>query len=72
VASEDKLDLMNAVMRALEEQKVTSWFVEHDVDIVTRYATRVAAWISGRIAADGTPQSVLADEAVRREVLGIA
>ena len=70
VASEDKHGLMETLMQALDERKVTSWFVEHDVDIVTRYATRVAAWISGKIAADGSPQDVLANEQVRREVLG--
>lgn len=70
VASEDKHGLMETLMQALDERKVTSWFVEHDVDIVTRYATRVAAWISGKIAADGAPHEVLANEQVRREVLG--
>jgi len=72
VASEDKLGLMDILMRALEERKVTSWFVEHDVDIVSRYATRVAAWIAGKVAADGPPAEVLASETVRREVLGTA
>jgi branched-chain amino acid transport system ATP-binding protein len=70
VASEDKHGLMATLMRALDERRVTSWFVEHDVDIVTRYATRVAAWIDGRVAADGTPAEVLANAQVRREILG--
>lgn len=70
VASEEKHGLMATVMRALEERKVTSWFVEHDVDIVTEYATRVAAWIAGRIAADGAPDKVLEDPEVKRQVLG--
>jgi branched-chain amino acid transport system ATP-binding protein len=70
VASEEKHGLMATVMRALDERKVTSWFIEHDVDIVTQYATRVAAWISGRIAADGAPATVLADPEVKRQVLG--
>lgn len=72
VASEDKHDLMATLMRALDERKVTSWFVEHDVDIVSRYATRVAAWTSGKIFADGPPAEVLGSEAVRREILGTA
>jgi branched-chain amino acid transport system ATP-binding protein len=70
VASEEKHGLMATVMRALDERKVTSWFVEHDVDIVTQYATRVAAWIAGRIAADGPPDQVLNDPEVKRQVLG--
>ncbi|HUH61122.1 MAG TPA: ABC transporter ATP-binding protein [Candidimonas sp.] len=70
VASEDKHGLMETVMHALDERKVTSWFVEHDVDIVSRYATRVAAWIAGRVAADGTPDEVLNNPQIKSEVLG--
>ena len=72
VASEDKHGLMNTLMRALDQRKVTSWFVEHDVDIVSRYATRVVAWTNGQIVADGAPAEVLASEVVRREILGTA
>lgn len=70
VASDDKMALMDTVMQALQERQVTSWFVEHDIDIVNRYATRVAAWIAGRVAADGPPALVLAAPQIRREVLG--
>lgn len=71
VSTEEKHEVMEILMRALDEQKVTAIFVEHDVDIVKRYATRVAAWISGAIAADGKPAEVLADPVVKREVLGL-
>lgn len=71
VSSEEKHDLMEILMDALEEQKTTSIFVEHDVDIVKRYASRVAAWISGAVAADGAPDQVLADPTIQREILGI-
>ena len=70
VASEDKMLLMDTVMQAMRERQVTPWFVEHDIDIVRRYATRVAAWIAGRIAADGTPDEVLSNSQIRREILG--
>lgn len=70
VSTEEKHGVMEILMRALDDQKVTAIFVEHDVDIVKRYATRVAAWISGAIAADGTPASVLANPLIKREVLG--
>ncbi|WP_291384400.1 MULTISPECIES: ABC transporter ATP-binding protein [Achromobacter] len=70
VASEDKFALMATVMHALDERRVTSWFVEHDVDIVSRYATRVAAWIAGKVAADGSPEEVLNNPQIRSEVLG--
>ncbi|CAB3648987.1 ABC transporter ATP-binding protein [Achromobacter pestifer] len=70
VASEDKFALMETVMHALDERRVTSWFVEHDVDIVSRYATRVAAWIAGKVAADGSPEEVLNNPQIKSEVLG--
>jgi len=37
---------------------------------VSQYSTRVAAWIAGRVAADGTPEQVLADPEIRKNVIG--
>lgn len=71
VSTEEKHSIMEILMRALDEQKTTSIFVEHDVDIVKQYATRVAAWISGAVAADDSPEIVLADPLIQKEVLGI-
>jgi branched-chain amino acid transport system ATP-binding protein len=70
VAADEKHPLMATIMKALSERSVTAMFVEHDVDIVEQYATRVAAWISGRIAADGPPEVVMNDQEVRTVVLG--
>jgi branched-chain amino acid transport system ATP-binding protein len=49
---------------------VTVLFVEHDMDIVSRYAGRVVAFYDGRIIADGAPQAVLRSDEVRRYVIG--
>ena len=70
VSSDEKHDLMRVLMRALDERQVTTIFVEHDIDIVRRYATLLCAWIAGRIAADGPPDQVLADPVVVRNVIG--
>ena len=70
VSSDEKHELMAVVMRALDERKVTSIFVEHDIDIVRRYATRLCAWIAGRVAADGSPDEVLRDPVVIKNVIG--
>lgn len=70
VSTDEKHGLMATIMAALDERRVTAIFVEHDIDIVTKYATRVAAWISGRVAADGTPENVLTDPEIRKNVLG--
>ena len=70
VSTDEKHGLMATIMGALDQRKVTAIFVEHDVDIVSRYATRVAAWIAGQIAADGPPAQVLADPLIRKNVIG--
>lgn len=70
VSTDEKHGLMATIMAALDEQKVTAIFVEHDVDIVSTYATRVAAWIAGKVAADGKPADVLADPLIRTQVIG--
>ena len=70
VSSDEKHELMAVVMRALDAKQVTSIFVEHDIDIVRRYATRLAAWIAGKIAADGPPEQVLNDPLVIKNVIG--
>ena len=70
VSTDEKHGLMAVLMHALDERKVTSIFVEHDIDIVRRYATRLCAWIAGRIAADGTPDEVLNDPLVIKNVIG--
>lgn len=70
VSTDEKHDLMAVLMRALDERQVTSIFVEHDIDIVRRYATRLCAWIAGRIAADGPPEEVLRDPDVIKNVIG--
>ncbi len=70
VSTDEKHGLMAVLMKALDERQVTSIFVEHDIDIVRRYATRLAAWIAGRIAADGAPDEVLRDPVVIKNVIG--
>jgi branched-chain amino acid transport system ATP-binding protein len=70
VSADEKFRLMDMVMSALKAQGVTVLFVEHDMDIVSRYTHRVLAFYEGRIIADGEPQAVLADAEVRRHVIG--
>jgi ABC-type branched-subunit amino acid transport system ATPase component len=45
-------------------------FVEHDMELVERYAARVIAFYEGRVIADGAPDAVLTDVDVRRYVVG--
>ena len=72
VAAEEKFPLMDLVMEALSASDVTVLFVEHDMDIVTRYSQRVLAFYDGEIIANDAPEDVLSDEAVQRYVTGTA
>jgi branched-chain amino acid transport system ATP-binding protein len=72
VSVEEKFPMMDTIVEALATEQVTVLFVEHDMDIVTRYADRVIAFYSGRVIADNPPDAVLADEQVQRYVTGSA
>lgn len=71
VSAEEKFPMMDTIMAALgTERDTTVLFVEHDMDIVERYADRVIAFYSGRIIADDVPHKALATDDVRRYVTG--
>jgi branched-chain amino acid transport system ATP-binding protein len=71
VAASEKMGIVETLVRVLRDARVTAVFVEHDMDVVERFADRVAVWSQGRIAALGPPGQVLADPTVQREVIGI-
>ncbi len=70
VSIQEKYGIMDVVMSALEKTKVTILFIEHDMDIVERYAKRVLAFYEGTIISDGTPDAVLKEDRVRQYVIG--
>jgi branched-chain amino acid transport system ATP-binding protein len=71
VAAEEKFPLMDVIMRALEGSDATVLFVEHDMEIVGRYAERVLAFYEGRVIADGSPAAVFGNADVQRYVTGM-
>jgi branched-chain amino acid transport system ATP-binding protein len=70
VSAEEKFPMMDTIMSALGHEAMTVLFVEHDMDIVERYASRVVAFYAGRIIADAAPAAALAEDDVRRYVTG--
>jgi branched-chain amino acid transport system ATP-binding protein len=70
VSAEEKFATMDRVIHAVAPDAATIVFVEHDMEIVSRYADRVVAFYQGRILADGEPGEVLRDQEVRRYVTG--
>ena len=72
VSVDEKFPMMDTLMAAIGGEPITVLFVEHDMDIVARYSSRVIAFYSGRILADGLAASVMANPEVRRHVTGTA
>ncbi|GMG83956.1 ABC transporter ATP-binding protein [Paralimibaculum aggregatum] len=70
VAAKEKFGFMDLVMDALSEERAAVLFVEHDMEIVRRYADRLIVFHEGRVLLDDTPEHVLADADVRRFVTG--
>jgi branched-chain amino acid transport system ATP-binding protein len=70
VSIKDKFRVMETLINVVQESRLTTIFVEHDMEVVQRYGRRVLAFNDGRVIADGRPEAVLADPDVRKAVLG--
>jgi branched-chain amino acid transport system ATP-binding protein len=70
ISAGEKFPLMDLVLQAVAAEEAAVLFVEHDMELVERYAGRVIAFYEGRVIADGPPAAVLADADVRRYVVG--
>ncbi len=61
-----------ALFAAIEglSAELTVLFIEHDMDIVFRFASRVVVMLGGRILVEGSPEEIAADPRVREVYLG--
>jgi branched-chain amino acid transport system ATP-binding protein len=70
ISIEEKYGLMDVVMSALKNRRITVLFVEHDMDIVERYADRVLAFYDGTVIADGAPVETLENPRIQELISG--
>ncbi|MGH9246294.1 MAG: ABC transporter ATP-binding protein [Acidimicrobiales bacterium] len=70
VSVEEKYEVMETLTAVLRRSRVTTLFVEHDMDVVRRYADRVLVLSDGRFIADGGPTDILGDPDIQRAVAG--
>jgi branched-chain amino acid transport system ATP-binding protein len=70
VSAEEKFAVMDILMDAFAQQEVTVMFIEHDMELVERYASRVLAFYNGLVIADTNTRQALADPQVREYIVG--
>ena len=68
VPREESQDLFAAI--AGLSRDITVLFIEHDMDLVFRFASRVIVMVGGRVLLEGTPAEIAADPRVRAVYLG--
>ena len=68
VPREESAELFAAIAGLSKD--ITVLFIEHDMDIVFRFASRIVVMVGGRILLEGTPQEIAADARVREVYLG--
>ena len=68
VPKDESAQLFKAISGLSDE--LTVLFIEHDMDIVFRFASRIIVMAGGRLLVEGTPAEISRDEQVRELYLG--
>lgn len=63
-------EMFNVIARLPKD--VTILFIEHDMNLVFRFAERITVLVAGRVLTEGTPSEIMADARVREVYLGEA
>ena len=66
----ERRELMALMVKHTTQRDVTLLFVEHDIDIVFRFADRITVMARGKVFAEGSPAEIAANAAVQDIYLG--
>ena len=70
VSTREKAPIMDTVTSVVRSEGISAVIIEHDMDVVFNYSDRIVAMHQGAILADGTPDEIRRNEAVRVNLLG--
>jgi branched-chain amino acid transport system ATP-binding protein len=70
VSTREKGTIMDTISEVVTSGGITAVIIEHDMDVVFRYAARIVMMHQGRILADGTPDEIRRNEEVANTLLG--
>ena len=70
MAPRERIALMELTAALARTRKIAVLFTEHDMDVVFGQADRIIVLDRGRLIAEGTPQQVRSNDAVRAVYLG--
>jgi len=68
VAKDESAELFTAIANL--SQEIAVLFIEHDMNVVFRFASRIIVMVAGRILVEGTPAEIATDARVREVYLG--
>jgi len=68
VPREESKELFAAIAGLSRE--ITVLFIEHDMELVFRFASRIIVMVGGRVLVEGAPEEIAADPRVRAVYLG--
>jgi branched-chain amino acid transport system ATP-binding protein len=66
VSAAEKTRVMNRIIDTIRKENITTILVEHDMDVVFEYSSRILVMNEGKIIADDTPERILNNDLVKQ------
>ena len=70
ISTDEKTVVMKNIINAIKKLNISVLFIEHDMEIVEKFANRVVAFYNGQILGDGKPEEILKQKDVIKYIVG--